>query len=145
MSTTVKFATALFPSSSVALTMWGPSSVWVGTVMMAVKLPQVAVKGFGSVGMSSPSQVMFILEQDENPEPTMVVDANPVSGTRAITGVHAMETTPLPVQLRPFTAIVTKAIAKANTAYFSNNFLLKYFLSPFNFYALAPLPASSVI
>lgn len=125
--------------------MWGPGAVWVGTLMMAVKLPQVAVKGFGSVGMSSPSQVMFILEPDENPEPTMVVDANPVSGTRVITGVLTMETTALPVQLRSFIPIVTEAIAKANTAYFSNNFLLKYFYSPFNFYELAPLPASSVI
>jgi hypothetical protein len=57
--------------------------------MMAVKFPYTSVViSFGTVGIGVPSQVIVIFELPANPpEPTMVVDANPVFGTSSNTGV----------------------------------------------------------
>lgn len=78
MSTTVNVAVAQLPDSSVALTVYDPGLVCVGTLIRTVKLPFGSViTELGTEGIVVPSQLIVIFELFENPEPTTVVDAKP--------------------------------------------------------------------
>lgn len=82
MSTTVNVAIAELPRLSVALIVWDPGAVCVGTQIKAVKFPDASVNILlGIVGMAVSSQKTVILEVFEKEEPTIVVDAKPVFGS----------------------------------------------------------------
>ena len=86
MSTTVNIVVIVVPPSSVAVTLYIPGVFWVGTLTMAVKLPFASVvSGYGTVVICVPFQVIVISELWWNPEPVMVVAANPESGVNVST------------------------------------------------------------
>lgn len=67
-------------------------TVWVGMMLiMAVKLPSHRVNiGYGTVGITSPAQVIVTTPSAMNLAPEIVVVANPLLGYRVILGSVAV-------------------------------------------------------
>jgi hypothetical protein len=93
MSITVKLALALTlplapASGELAVTVWGPGVVWVGTEMMALKVPATESKTLittGTVGTTVPSHSIEIVLRGK-PEPLTVIAEKPVGGVKTMAG-----------------------------------------------------------
>jgi hypothetical protein len=82
---TVNIAVAAPTSIISAFTVCWPGKVWVGTVIIAVKLPSSSVVTvWGTVGIAVPSQLIVTVLNTPKPVPVTVTAAKPEAGLRVI-------------------------------------------------------------